>query len=76
MSPEALSRLRGEIDAAREAGMDVMDYKLKQRMEKRGVEWSRANYIEARWSGELPEEWDESELPEDLRDYDAPPPTE
>ncbi|MGO4837209.1 hypothetical protein AB4144_33675 [Rhizobiaceae sp. 2RAB30] len=29
MSPEASARLRGEIDAAREAGMDVGDWRIK-----------------------------------------------
>lgn len=74
MSQAASERLRGDIDAAREAGMDVVDYQLKQRMEKRGTPWTRENYIRARWLGELPEEWDESELPEDLQDWSAPAP--
>jgi hypothetical protein len=70
MSPEALERQRGEIDAAREAGMDYMDWKLKQRMDAAGVAWTRDNYIAWHWGGELPEEWDEDEIPEDLQDWE------
>jgi hypothetical protein len=75
MSPEALSRLRGDIDAAREAGMDVADYELKRLILAHGREWNRETYINLRWGGELPTEWDESEIPEELQDWDAPPPT-
>lgn len=70
MSPEALERLRGEIDASREAGMDIGDWRIKQRLEKQGKAWNRENYIHAKWLGELPEEWDESEIPEDLQDWE------
>src|SRR5262245_45199280 len=38
-------------------------------MEKYGVAWTRANYIQHRWGCELPEVWNESEIPEPLRDW-------
>lgn len=72
--PADSSRLRGEIDAAREAGLEVTDYQLKQQMDARGLEWTRQNYIDFRWRGELPDEWDESDVPDALQDWDAPPP--
>jgi hypothetical protein len=65
----ASSRLRGDIDAANAAGMDLGDWRIKQQLEARGLSWTRDNYIEQKWLGELPEEWDEGELPEDLQDW-------
>ena len=71
-------RLRGEIDAAREAGMDLEDWRIKQRLEQRGLAWNRENYIRARWRGELPlDEADEpyvpeDEIPEDLQEPSGP----
>jgi hypothetical protein len=70
LPPEASDRLRGELDAAREAGMDIGDWRIKQRLEADGKPWTRENYIYRRWFGELPEEWDESEIPEDLQDWE------
>lgn len=46
-----------------------MDHQLKLRMQARGMAWTRDNYIEAKWGCELPEEWDEGEIPEDLQDW-------
>jgi len=49
--------------------MDLGDWRIKQQLEARGLSWTRDNYIEQKWLGELPEEWDEGELPEDLQDW-------
>lgn len=55
--------------------MDVTHWRIKQAMASVGTEWTRENYIAWAWAGlEIPEEWDESELPEDLQDWNAPPP--
>ncbi|RVD67314.1 MAG: hypothetical protein E5V62_03250 [Mesorhizobium sp.] len=70
LTPEALRRLRGELDAAREAGMDVGDWRLKQQMEAAGLAWTSENFIDWKWRGELPDEWDEGEIPEDLQDWE------
>lgn len=70
MSPEAIGRQRGEMEQARAEGMDYMDWLLKQRMAARGVAWTRENYIDEKWRGELPEYWDEDEIPEDLQDWE------
>ena len=74
LSPEASKHLHGEIDAAREAGMDLGDWRIKQRMEKLGLDWTRENFIKAKWYGELPTDEDgepfvpEDEIPEELRE--------
>jgi hypothetical protein len=70
MPPEASDRLRGEMERARAEGLDYTDWLLKQRMDAAGVAWTRDNYIEWHWNGELPEEWDEDEIPEDLQDWE------
>ena len=67
-------RLLGDIDAAREAGLEVINYQLKQQMQARGLEWTRENFINYHWRGELPDWWDENEIPEALRDWDTGPP--
>lgn len=72
----ASARLRGDIDAARAAGMDYGDFCSKRSMEEIGLAWTRENYIRWAWAGlDLPEEWDEDELPKGLQDWSAPAPT-
>ena len=42
-----------------------------------GLAWTRENFIKQKYAGEYPEEWDESDLPNDLQDWTAgrPEPT-
>lgn len=54
--------------------MDYGDWLVRQQLEQRGLAWTRENFIEQHWRGELPEEWDESEIPPDLQDWSAGPP--
>ena len=53
--PADLSRLRADIDAAREAGMDVIDYQIKQQILAHGRDSTRENFIRYRWLDELPD---------------------
>ncbi|RWK11861.1 hypothetical protein [Mesorhizobium sp.] len=70
LSPETLERLRGDIDAASAEGMDVTHWRIKQHLLATGREWTRQNYIDYAWAGlDLPDEWDEGELPEDLQNW-------
>jgi hypothetical protein len=51
--------------------MDVTHWTTKRAMQAAGIEWTRENYIEWAWAGlELPEEWDEDEIPPDLQDWE------
>lgn len=66
--------LRKDLDAAEAAGLDIADYWVKQSMERAGTPWTRENFIEAKWRGELPTDADtglpyvpEDEIPADLR---------
>jgi hypothetical protein len=76
MSPEALERQRGELDAAEAAGLDIGDYRVKQALDKKGLPWTRDNYLWEMYRGEWPDpdDWDESYLPADLQDWEAGPP--
>ena len=65
--------LRGDINAACEAGLEIMDYRLKQQMQTRSLEWTRQNYIDFHWRGELPDECNEGALPDGLQDWSAYP---
>ena len=66
-SPEASAGFRRDLDEAAEAGIDVRDLWIKQELGARGLPWTRENYIRQKYSSELPEEWDESDLPKDLQ---------
>ena len=77
--PQAASESqRGDLDAARAEGMDVTHWSAKQDLARRGLAWTRENFIAYNWpaEGDLPdpEDWTESELPDDLQDWNAPPP--
>lgn len=54
MTPEQRAELQAEIDAADAAGMELGHYRVKQRLAAKGLEWTRENYIEHVWRGELP----------------------
>lgn len=66
--------LRKDLDAARAAGLDVGDYWVRQRLEAKGLPWTRENFVQEKWCGELPvDEFTgqpyvpDDELPDDLR---------
>lgn len=50
--------------------MDWDDWRIKQALEAKGLPWTRENFIEEKWRGELPAWWDEDEVAPDLQDWD------
>jgi len=64
--------LDDDLAEAKAAGMDVAHLWAKRDLAKLGKAWTRENYISYAWpvEGDLPDEWDEDEIPPDLQDWE------